>query len=206
MGIKLRTTAKKPKNPEKRIPEIELEPESPAFGELTLPSNPFLGVDLSRIDPDQIGQNYRIIPPDPVVEEVFDAPPPEPAPIPDKRTSEDMRLEALQQIVNQLDVPDELVVQLQKKLGNRIDELTSFLLTDVIPSVLAVSPALDAVRKTVPRALNDENLDFDLESELISFATRVGALRAKAYIVDDLLKLPADWKAAFFTRQIKEET
>lgn len=199
MGIKLKTKAKK-------IPDIQLEPETPVFGELTEPGNPFADRDLRDIDIETIGQNYRIVPSaeEPVVKASFDTPPAS-EPVTDKRTFEDLRKEAMQQIVNQLDVPEELVVQLQKKLGTRIDELTSFLLTDIVPSVLAVSPALDAVRKTVPKALNDESLDIDLESELINFAVRAGALRAKAYIVDDLLKLPPDWKAAFFTRQ-KEET
>jgi hypothetical protein len=127
MGIKLKTKAKK-------IPDIQLEPETPVFGELTEPGNPFADRDLGNIDLETIGQNYRIVPSasvEPVVEASVDTPPAS-EPVTDKRTFEDLRKEALHQIVNQLDVPEELVVQLQKKLGTRIDELTSFLLTDIV--------------------------------------------------------------------------
>lgn len=178
------------------LEQVASEPSSGhgAFGGLQLPQSPLAHMDLSTIDMDTIGLNFTPV----VRDDTEDVTPEEVKPddIVDMRTLADLRKEVLDNITNQLDVPEHLADTVRTELANNIEKYRDFFLLEVFPKVLSVLPALDSTRKVLPAVFGDDDLDITLkEDDLVRHAIRLGTLKAQAFLMDQF-DLPADIRAA----------
>lgn len=121
----------------------------------------------------------------------------------DVRTNEDIRAAHMQLIVNAIDLPQDVIDEAKQKLIMCTGEFRDFVMTEVIPVVLAVNPAMVSARQMVPALFdNGEDLDIDLPMEqLATFAQGTGILAARLKLMD-MLKLPSEVKRRLLDRLI----
>lgn len=132
---------------------------------------------------DDLGNNFRVV-------DKVDVPTPQEPPIQeDNRTQADLQQEALDRIVNILEIPPDLVRDSQKALANNIDDFTRLLMVDVLPVTLAVEPSLSTIRPALSQVLGEELEEKDLTinfTTLDRYASAAAYLRVRLYLLDKL--------------------
>jgi len=137
-------------------------------------------IDLPATLDDDWGLNFRVVESDPEPEESF------PKVESDERTNEDLQREARALIDNALEWPPEVVEKSKVKLRERVGELRDYVMTDIVPFVLSVNPALNSVKAMVPGMFEDGaglNVDMDVE-RMQSFAYRMAVLAVQTRLMD----------------------
>lgn len=132
---------------------------------------------------DDLGNNFRVV-------DKVDVPTPQEQPIQeDNRTQADLQQEALDRIVNILEIPPDLVRDSQKALANNIDDFTRLLMVDVLPVTLSVEPSLSTIRPALSQVLGEELEEKDLtinSTTLDRYASAAAYLRVRLYLLDKL--------------------
>ena len=132
---------------------------------------------------DDLGNNFRVV-------DKVDVPTTQEQPIQeDNRTQADLQQEALDRIVNILEIPPDLVRDSQKALANNIDDFTRLLMVDVLPVTLSVEPSISTIRPALSQVLGEELEEKDLtinSTTLDRYASAAAYLRVRLYLLDKL--------------------
>ena len=143
-------------------------------------------------------------------------PPAEPAPesepevvtLEDTRTAADLHREAMAQVANLMDIPEDVIHTGQINLQAAIASYRDYVMTSVVPVVLAIEPALQSVTQMVPKMFHSGGTDLPVTlpvDVLKSFAGAAGMLAARLHILE-MLNLPEEAKLRILRRLTPEGT
>lgn len=121
-------------------------------------------------------------------------------------TREDLQRKALESVVTAFDLPTDLVENSRAKLRENIQELSSFLATDVLPVILAVEPSFTTVKRAIPEILDTEMESEDIQmpyERVQSYAQHVANLRTRVKLLE-MLDMPDDVRDKLLTHEFRE--
>lgn len=104
-------------------------------------------------------------------------------------TDEEFRAKKLaSQVLNNLDLPDNIIKKSRENLDEKINQFRDFLMTDIVPVVLAIEPACTSVKAMVTKTIDNVDIeDINLPSTTLqSYAAQLGLFKAKLKIIDML--------------------
>lgn len=178
--------------------------ENLPFPNLSEDDQQTISINLDGLDLDTLGNNFRAVereePVQPVQEETIEI---------DAETAttrEDLQRKALESVVTAFDLPTDLVENSRAKLRENIQELSSFLATDVLPVILAVEPSFTTVKRAIPDILNTEMESEDVQmpyERIQSYAQHVANLRTRVKILE-MLDMPEDVRDKLLTHEFRE--
>lgn len=163
---------------------------------------------MEELDLDTLGNNFRAVEREvpttvqPVVEDTIEIDADTAA------TREDLQRKALEEVVTAFDLPTELVENSKAKLRENIQELSSFLATDVLPVILAVEPSFTTAKRAIPEILNTEMDSEDIQmpyERIQSYAQHVANLRTRLKILE-MLGIPEDVRDKLLAHEFRERT
>lgn len=163
------------------------------------PAQPQIDPDF---DLDTLGLNFSVKAPvvqaEPEIKQAVVVVKPE-----DERTNEDIKAELLQHISNALDLPEAIIGEARTAMIAATGELRDFIMNQIVPTVLAINPAIMSVQQMVPRMFdNGDETPVDMQADqLAGFARATATLATKCKIVE-MLGLSDDVRQRLLLRMI----
>lgn len=185
--------------------------KQPSNGNLPFPNlseddQQTISINLDGLDLDTLGNNFRSVERkkpqvvQPTTDETIEI---------DAETAttrEDLQRKALESVVTAFDLPTDLVENSRAKLRENIQELSSFLATDVLPVILAVEPSFTTVKRAIPEILDTEMESEDVQmpyERVQSYAQHVANLRTRVKLLE-MLNMPEDVRDKLLTHEFRE--